>query len=287
MADTFTPKLGLRQYDASLFYDVGKISADNLLVDNAFGTIICTSTTRPSSGLFNGMQLWETDTRRFVVRVAGAWVVVPTRAIIADAAARTAITTPYDGMMIYRQDRDWHETYDGAAWRVVGVAHCTSTADRDAIITSPYNGQQSITTDTGSVWIRQGGSWVRPTTLLEANQTTATIAMTTSAQDLTGASVTFTTFGTNRQVSVTITVDADSSGISDIGIATCVVDGVALTGELHWGPTGRASYTRTWQTTLATAASHTIKIQGRRTGATNSFTTYSSHTNIKVTVYNA
>ena len=150
--DTFTAKLGLRQYDPTLFYDVSKISADNLLVDNAFGTIICTSTTRPSTGLFNGMQLWETDTRRFVIRVAGAWVVVPVRAIIADATARAAITTPYDGMMIYRQDRDWHEAYDGAAWRVVGVAHCASTADRDSAITNPYSGQIAMTQDSDLAW---------------------------------------------------------------------------------------------------------------------------------------
>lgn len=152
MADTFTTKLGLRQYDAAGFYDVSKISADNLLVDNAFGTVICTSTTRPSSGLFNGMTLWETDTRRFVVRVAGAWTVVPGRALIADATARAAITTPYDGMEIYRQDRDWTEIYDGAAWRVQGIAMCTTVADRNAIITSPYNGQFAVTMDSDTLW---------------------------------------------------------------------------------------------------------------------------------------
>lgn len=160
MADTFTSKLGLRQYDATLNYAVSKFSADNLLIDNAIGTVICTSTTRPSTGLFNGMTLWETDTRRFVVRVAGAWTVVPNIVTIADATARSAIVTPYDGMMIYRQDRDWIEVYDGAAWRVQGTAVCSSTSDRDSAITSPYNGQLATTTDTGSQWQRQGGAWV-------------------------------------------------------------------------------------------------------------------------------
>lgn len=160
MADTFTAKLGLRQYDASLFYDVAKFSADNLLIDNAFGTVICTSTTRPSTGLYNGMTLWETDTRRFVVRVSGAWVPVPQPAIIADQTARTAITTPYDGMIIYRQDRDWIEIYDGAAWRVQGVAKCTTTSDRDTAITSPYDGLIAITTTDGLAWQRFGGAWM-------------------------------------------------------------------------------------------------------------------------------
>ncbi len=288
MADTFTAKLGLRQYDAALNYAVSKFSADNLLIDNAFGTVICTSTTRPSTGLFNGMQLWETDTRRFVVRVSAAWVAVPGRAIIADVAARTAITTPYDGMVIYRQDRDWHEAYDGAAWRVMGVAHCTSTADRDGAsgITSPYNGQLATTTDTGALWIRQAGAWHPTRTTAEGVQSTSNIAMTTSFQDLTGATVTYTTPGTNRDVEITAALDADSTGTTDIGVGICLVDGVALAGEIHWGPVGRATYGKTWKTTLSTAASHTIKLQARKTGTTNGFSTYATHTNIVVKTAN-
>lgn len=157
MADTFTAKLGLRQYDAALNYDVSKFSADNLLVDNAIGTVICTSTTRPSTGLFNGMTLWETDTRRFVVRVAGAWVVAPSGpVIIADAAARAAIVTPYDGMTIFRQDTEWLEVYDGAAWRVQGHVITSALAN----ITNPFTGQTcTLNSDsyqyrwTGSAWL--------------------------------------------------------------------------------------------------------------------------------------
>lgn len=161
MVDTFTPKLGLRQYDASGFYDVNKFSADNLLIDNAFGTIICTSTTRPSTGLFNGMQLWETDTERFVVRVAGAWVVAPIMRVMANQAARDAIVTPYQGMTIYRLDRAWEEKYDGVGWRIQGVAICASTADRDAVITRLYDGQYAYTTDTKTLWVRHSGVWNR------------------------------------------------------------------------------------------------------------------------------
>lgn len=185
MADTFTPKLGLRQYDASLNYAVSKFSADNLLIDNAIGTVICTSTTRPSTGLFNGMTLWETDTQRFVVRVSGAWVAVPNLITVADHTARNAITTKYDGQTIYRQDRDWIEVYDGAAWRVVGVAHCSSVADRDNTdtITSPYNGQLVVTTDTGTVWQRVSGAWTSAVNRLIAysERTTTSSGSTSSA----------------------------------------------------------------------------------------------------------
>lgn len=183
MADTFTPKVGARQYDPTLFYDVNKISADNLLFDNAIGTVICTSTTRPSTGLFNGMTLWETDTRRLVVRSGGAWVVVPSLITVADGTARDAITTKYDGQMVYRQDRDWSEVYDGGAWRVVGVAHCASVADRDAVITSPYTGQLCVTIDTGTVWQRVSGAWTSAVNRLIAfsERTTTSAGSTSSA----------------------------------------------------------------------------------------------------------
>lgn len=155
MADTFTSKLGLRQYDATLNYDVSKFSADNLKIDNAFGTVICTSTTRPSTGLFNGMQLWETDTQRFVVRVSGAWVPVPNVVTIANAAARTAIVTPYDGMVIYRQDMDWLETYDGAFWRVPNGVQTSALAN----ITNPVTGQYAVLTTDWVEYRWDGSSW--------------------------------------------------------------------------------------------------------------------------------
>lgn len=286
MADTFTSKLGLRQYDAALNYDVSKFSADNLLIDNAFGTIICTSTTRPSTGLFNGMQLWETDTRRFVVRVAGAWTVVPVRAIIADAAARTAITTPYDGMMIYRQDRDWTEVYDGAAWRVQGTAHCSSTSDRDSAITSPYNGQEAITTDTGFLWIRQAGAWtlnVRPTYLEARSSGDETV--TTTETDVNGATLTFTTAVANTIVKVNSYWDVAISGGTDTLIGTLYVDGVKNTqGEAHMEAAGsqRETVAQGWTVTLASVGSHTLKLRRQKAGSSDTVTLYGIHTKIQV-----
>lgn len=159
MADTTTSK-GITILDPDLYYDVNKINANFQKLSDGLGAIVCTSTTRPSTNLYDGMTLWETDTRRFVVRVSATWVPVPQRSIVADFAARAAIVTPYDGMMIYRQDCDWHEAFDGAAWRVVGTAHVASTSARDTLITHPYNGQICVTTDTGRMWVRQGGVWI-------------------------------------------------------------------------------------------------------------------------------
>jgi hypothetical protein len=234
--------------------------------------------------LYDGLTLWETDTRRFVIRVSAAWVVVPGRAIIADVAARTAITTPYDGMLIWRQDMDWHEIYDGAAWRVVGTAHVSSSINL-ALITNPYNGQLATTTDTGALWIRQANAWQPTRTTNEVAQS-GNLSLTTSFQDLPSVTTTYVTPGTNRDVVITATLDAESNGTTDIAVCICLVDGAALNGELHWGPTGRASYSRSWKTTLVTAASHVIKLQARKTGSTNGFSTYGSHTSMIVNTAN-
>lgn len=89
---------------------------------------------------------------------------------IASTTQRSAIISPYEGMPIYRTDRDWVEIYDGGAWRAQGVAVCTSTADRDSAITSPYSGQHSQTTNSGDIlwqydggtssWVQIGGAWM-------------------------------------------------------------------------------------------------------------------------------
>lgn len=71
MAFTTTTNLGLRKPDPNDFYDVTAINNFNAdILDAAVGgsgssggTIICTSTTRPSSPV-PGMTIFETDTRR-------------------------------------------------------------------------------------------------------------------------------------------------------------------------------------------------------------------------------
>jgi len=59
--------------------------------------------------------------------------------------------TAFDGLAVYRVDRDWIEVYRGG-WRVQSTAVCSSTADRDSAITHPYNGQLAVTTDTDQLW---------------------------------------------------------------------------------------------------------------------------------------
>lgn len=108
---------------------------------------------------------------------------------VKDNVERDALTA-WDGLHIYRRDRDWHEIRDGGAWRVQGVAVCSSTADRDSAITSPYNGQLAYTSNTGKMWQRHSGAWrefpAQPSAQMRQ----------TSAQSLSHATFTAITFTT-------------------------------------------------------------------------------------------
>lgn len=215
VADTFTTKLALRQYDPALFYDVSKLSGDMLKIDNAFGTVVCTSTTRPSTGLFDGLTLWETDTKRLVVRVSGAWVPIPQIVIVADATARNALVTKYDGMNIYRQDRDWLEVYDGAAWRVVGTAKGASIADLTSAVTSPYTDQLGTATDINMLCRYDGAAWVGILPLggtTAAHRRDAQYAQSAN-QSIPSNSLTTLQFGTARYTTTDVT--ASGTGNQD------------------------------------------------------------------------
>ncbi|WP_367128333.1 hypothetical protein [Saccharothrix sp. HUAS TT1] len=88
------------------------------------------------------------------------WVVALGGILPVEDADDRATLTVWDGLAIYRRDRNWIEIHDGAGWRVQNTAVCSSTADRDSAITSAYNGQLAFTTDTNRLWIRRSGSWV-------------------------------------------------------------------------------------------------------------------------------
>ncbi len=75
----------------------------------------------------------------------------------ATATTRNALTGLYDGLAIYRRDRDWVEIYDGAAWRVQGVAKVSSFADLSAV-TSPFTGQVAAIGD-GTQYRYDGTAW--------------------------------------------------------------------------------------------------------------------------------
>lgn len=93
------------------------------------------------------------DKRRNTVAAGG---VLP----VADRTVRDAIANPYDGLAVYRRDRNWVEIYDGAAWRVQGVAIVSSVGDLTAI-TNPIAGQAAFNTADSQFYAYIAGSWRR------------------------------------------------------------------------------------------------------------------------------
>ncbi len=77
----------------------------------------------------------------------------------ATAATRNAIAGVYDGLAVYRRDRNWIETYDGSAYRVESLPVVSSTADLSAI-TNPYAGQLASCTGDGLMYRYTGSAWV-------------------------------------------------------------------------------------------------------------------------------
>ncbi len=102
-----------------------------------------------------------TVTNAMIDDLRPGWIAALGGVLLITNATDRATITPYQGMPIYRLDRNWIEVYDGATWRVQGIAICSSTADRDSAITSPYNGLQAFTTDTNTLWVRASGAWVK------------------------------------------------------------------------------------------------------------------------------
>jgi hypothetical protein len=141
VADTLTSK-GLILLDPNLAYDVTKFNTNFQKTNDLMGTIICTSLTRPSTGLYDGMTIYETDTKLTYYRSSGAWVTnaIPPMQAVANAAARDALTGLWNGRQVWRTDKGWVETYDGTAWRVPNSQRVAALAD----ITHPLPGQLAI-----------------------------------------------------------------------------------------------------------------------------------------------
>lgn len=105
--------------------------------------------------------------------------------------------------------------------------------------------------------------------------------LTTTATDLPGATISFTTSEPNTQLLITGVFDMDQSSGGDIGIGSCVVDGVAQSGAANFYG-GRSCNSQTWLVTLVSAGAHTAKLQVSKAGATGLMTCYALHSGITI-----
>lgn len=143
--------------------------------------------------------------------------------------------TGWDGAVIYRMDRDWVEIHDGTAWRVQNTAVCSSTADRDSAITSPYNGQQAYTSDTGTLWLRHGGSWrnAAGVTISNSQVTAGTTTSTTYTTTLSAGAVCGVAFTAPASGSVLVhnTSETNNSAPPDLSLCSIRVRTGAVVGS--------------------------------------------------------
>lgn len=117
----------------------------------------------------------------------------------------------------------------------------------------------------------------------------ATGNLTTSsatAADIPGATVTIITAQPNASVQVTGIFDVTTTATGGNAVGTCVVDGTTQAGQaIHANITNsdRQTVSQVWTVPLATAGSHTIKLQGAVTTAgTDQFSL--THTTINLLV---
>lgn len=112
-----------------------------------------------------------------------------------------------------------------------------------------------------------------------ATQTTSTITQTTTAADLTGTSLTFTTTYPNTKITIWACFDVTVTAGASTFLGTCLVDGAGQTQEGHAGgvTSMRVTVFQEWIATLAGTGSHTVKLQGATTSGTGTQTN-ASHT---------
>lgn len=153
---TFTTRFGLRKPAGT---DLVTVTTDiNASMDKLDALIdtSCTSSTRPSTP-FVGQRIWETDTNRFLVCTSigpSVWRYVANAGTVASAAARNALTA-FEGLPVFRSDKNWVEEYIAAAWRVRSIPLVATLAD----ITDPATGQVIIFTPDLTVRRYDGTNW--------------------------------------------------------------------------------------------------------------------------------
>lgn len=162
---TDTPRLGMTLVEnndtigaTGGFKD--KVNAALNKLDSTAGVVMCTSTTRPASNLFPGMQAWETDTRRLIrntTGLVGDWRVVQEDTVnsVGSGYVRAIRPVRYFGgvnhsafpsivvlrngtvLMVWRQGSDHSSTRDGSIKKAVSTDQGRTWSSTTTITTPP------------------------------------------------------------------------------------------------------------------------------------------------------
>lgn len=127
----------------------GKVNAALNAFDGSVGRILCTSTTRPTTNLFAGIQAYETDTKRNIINPSGVAGAGNWRTDGPDASGAGTVRA-YKPIRPYGGDTD-HSAYPGVVvLRNNKVLMCWRVASTSSITTSAFRGATS--TDMGKTW---------------------------------------------------------------------------------------------------------------------------------------
>lgn len=130
-----------------------------------------------------------------VARTVAVGGVLPVRS----ATERTAITSPYTGMEIFREDKGWREFRNASAWRVPPMTPVGALAD----VTDPYTGLVVVLTTENIAYRWTGSAWVASFPV--GAGVTAEYRQTGSGQSLTTGTDTIISFDTAIETSTWIT----------------------------------------------------------------------------------
>jgi len=110
----YTTKMALRLPQGDELWDFGNYNFNFEKLDDFFGTVICTSVTRPSTP-FPGMMIYETDSRFTYVRNAAnnAWIQMGQ---IPSISSTASILAPYTGQIVFVTTGNVFMRYTGSTW---------------------------------------------------------------------------------------------------------------------------------------------------------------------------
>lgn len=119
--------------------------------------------------------------------------------------------------------------------------------------------------------------------VLVANASSTTQTVTTTAADLAGATLSVTTAAANTKLLIHGLFDFESTHAADIALGTCMVGGVAQSGEAHLQSISRMTVSNAWVVTIASAGATTIKLRVQKVNNSGTVTAYgSSHSKLVV-----
>lgn len=130
---TNTSKIGLQKDDPNDTYNVIVVNQNLDRLDAAIGLKVVTSTTRPTTARFPGMEIYETDTGRYLYWDGTAWQ--NTASSMRVVTSTTRPSNPYTGLEIFETDTARTLVWDGDSWEItnyiapaLGVVNLGTTA---------------------------------------------------------------------------------------------------------------------------------------------------------------